>query len=159
MSINFVLKPRWVLEPFLSYRCLNKVVTKTRREKEYEKWHFCYRTLLRLAVFCVVFGQLYERCWSQRHWKRKPGSFSIFVVKLYGFCLSIIYIARRHHPYIESLPALWCIQCPFWSFQLQAPKFSCAHNIIHSWWRYISVLQFNPLPEVSVTETCKNCIL
>ena len=27
-----------------------------------------------------------------------------FVVKLYGFCLSIAYIARQRHPYIESLP-------------------------------------------------------
>ena len=34
--------------------------------------------------------------------------FSVFVVKLqaYGFCLSIAYIARRRHPYIESLPGL-----------------------------------------------------
>ena len=29
-----------------------------------------------------------------------------FVVKLYGFCLTIVYIARRRHPYIESLPTL-----------------------------------------------------
>ena len=29
------------------------------------------------------------------------------MVKLYGFCLSIAYIARRRHPYIESLPTLW----------------------------------------------------
>jgi len=28
-------------------------------------------------------------------------------VKLYGFYLSIAYIARRRHPYIESLPTLW----------------------------------------------------
>ena len=27
----------------------------------------------------------------------------MFVVKLYGFCLSIAYIARRRYPYIESL--------------------------------------------------------
>ena len=26
----------------------------------------------------------------------------MFVVKLYGFGLSIAYIVRRHHPYIES---------------------------------------------------------
>ena len=34
----------------------------------------------------------------------------MFVVKLYGFCLSIASIARRRHPYIESLPystTLW----------------------------------------------------
>ena len=29
------------------------------------------------------------------------------MVKLYGFCLSIAYIARQRHPYIESLPTLW----------------------------------------------------
>ena len=32
------------------------------------------------------------------------------MVKLYGFSLSIAYIARRRHPYIESLPTLW-----YWS--------------------------------------------
>ena len=32
------------------------------------------------------------------------------MVKLYGFCLSIAYIARRRHPYIESLPTLWQAQ-------------------------------------------------
>ena len=32
--------------------------------------------------------------------------FSVFVLKLYGFCLSIAYIACRCHPYIESLPTL-----------------------------------------------------
>ena len=31
---------------------------------------------------------------------------TISVEKLYGFCLSIAYIARQHHPYIESLPTL-----------------------------------------------------
>ena len=76
MSISFVLKSRWVLEPFSSYRCLTSGLNKERRRKkteEYEKWHFCYRTLLRLAVFRVAFGQLYESCWSQRHSKRNPG--------------------------------------------------------------------------------------
>ena len=29
------------------------------------------------------------------------------MVKLYGFCLTIAYIARPRHPYIESLPTLW----------------------------------------------------
>ena len=33
-----------------------------RKKKEDEKWHFCYRTLLRLAVFRVAFGHLYESC-------------------------------------------------------------------------------------------------
>ena len=32
------------------------------RKKEDEKWRFCYRTLLRLAVFRVVFGHLYVSC-------------------------------------------------------------------------------------------------
>ena len=30
----------------------------------------------------------------------------MFVLKLYGFCLSIAYIARRRHPYIQSLATL-----------------------------------------------------
>ena len=33
-------------------------------------------------------------------------AFSVFVVKLHGFYLSIAYIVRRPHPYIESLPTL-----------------------------------------------------
>ena len=32
------------------------------RKEEYEKWHFCYCTLLHLAVSRVAFGQLYESC-------------------------------------------------------------------------------------------------
>ena len=34
----------------------------------------------------------------------------MFVVKLYGFCLSIAYIVRQCHPYIESLPTLWLVE-------------------------------------------------
>ena len=33
-------------------------------------------------------------------------AFSVFVVELYGFCLSIEYYACLHHPYIESLSTL-----------------------------------------------------
>jgi len=33
-----------------------------RTKKEDENWHFHYRTLLRLAVFSVAFGHLYESC-------------------------------------------------------------------------------------------------
>ena len=76
MSIRFVLKSRWVLKLFLSYRRLTSGLNKERkkeRKKEYEKWYFCYRTLLRLAVFRVAFGHLYESCWSQRHSKRMSG--------------------------------------------------------------------------------------
>ena len=32
------------------------------RKKVGEKWHFRYRTLLRLAVFLVAFGQPYLSC-------------------------------------------------------------------------------------------------
>ena len=42
---------------------------------------------------------------KQEAWALKY-AFSMFVVKLYSFCLSIAYIGRRHHPYIESLPTL-----------------------------------------------------
>ena len=54
IRISFVLKLRWV--------CFKK--------KRRRKWHFCYRTLLRLAVFRVAFGHLCESCWSQRHAKQ-----------------------------------------------------------------------------------------
>ena len=90
-------------------RGLTRQAVEQRKKEEYEKWHFCYCTLLRLAVFRMVFEKLYQSCWSQRHSKRKPGclkAFSAFVVKLYAFCLSIACIARRRHPYIDSLPTL-----------------------------------------------------
>ena len=32
--------------------------------------------------------------------------FSMFVVKLHGFCLSIVYIAHGCHPYIQSIDSL-----------------------------------------------------
>ena len=38
-------------------------------------------------------------------------AFSVFVVKLYGICLSIAYIARGRHTYIESLPTLLICIC------------------------------------------------
>ena len=41
---------------------LDKWSEQRKNKKEYEKWHFCYHTLLRLAVFRVVFGHLYECC-------------------------------------------------------------------------------------------------
>ena len=99
MSINFVLKSRLALEPFLSYRCLSKVVTK---KDEYEKRHFYYRTLLRLAVFCVAFGQLYECYWSQRHWKRKPGSLN----ELLAYLWEIIRLLLKYCIYCASAPSL-----------------------------------------------------
>ena len=52
IRVSFMLKPRWVLEPVLSYGCW------TRRIR---KGHFCNRTLLCLAVFRM----------AQRHTKRK----------------------------------------------------------------------------------------
>ena len=42
---------------------MNKVVVtakKEERKKDDEKWHFRYRTLLRLAVFCVAVEHFYE---------------------------------------------------------------------------------------------------
>ena len=36
-------------------------------------------------------------------------------MKLYSICLTIAYIAHRHHPYIESLPTLWYSpDTPYW---------------------------------------------
>ena len=43
-----------MFEPFLSYRCMNESRNEERKKVD-EKWHFCYRTLLRLAVFRVTF--------------------------------------------------------------------------------------------------------
>ena len=44
------------------------------------------------------------------------------VQKLYGFCLSIAYIVRLCHPYIESLPTLWYVHkgifIAWWSIKL-----------------------------------------
>ena len=37
---------------------LDKWSERRKNKKEDEKWHFCYHTLLRLAVFRVVFGHL-----------------------------------------------------------------------------------------------------
>ena len=58
----FRAKIKVSLEPFSSYRRLTSGLNKERKKKEYEKWYFCYRTLLRLAVFRVAFGHLYESC-------------------------------------------------------------------------------------------------
>ena len=41
---------------------LDKWSEQRKSKKEYEKWHFCYHTPLRLAVFRVAFGHLYECC-------------------------------------------------------------------------------------------------
>ena len=59
-----------------------------------------------LAVFYEAFGQLYEsllitKALKAEAWVHKY-TFSMFVVILYGFCLSTAYIAHQHHPYMES---------------------------------------------------------
>ena len=41
---------------------LDKWSEQRKNKKEYEKWHFCYHTLLRLAVFRMAYGHLYECC-------------------------------------------------------------------------------------------------
>ena len=77
------------------------------RNEEDEKWHFCYRPLLRLAAFCVAFEHLCESCWSQRDLKRKTRCFWRICGEVIWRLLSTAYIARRRCPYIESLPTLW----------------------------------------------------
>ena len=57
----------------------------------------------------LVWVLLITKALKEEAWALKE-AFSVFVVKLYGFCLSIAYIARRRHPYIESLPTLWLIK-------------------------------------------------
>ena len=72
-----------------------------------------YRTLLRLAVFRVAFGQLYESRWSQRHSKRKFGRLNKLLAYFrwwYGFCLYCIYCASApslHREATDSLIASW----------------------------------------------------
>ena len=52
-------------------------------------------------AFSVAFGHsrvlLLTKALKEEAWVLKY-AFSMFVVKLYGFCLSIAYIARRRHP-------------------------------------------------------------
>ena len=55
ISISFVTKWQWVLDI---------VVEHSGKKKEWEKWHFRYRILLRLAAFHEALGHLYESCWS-----------------------------------------------------------------------------------------------
>ena len=43
-------------------------------------------------------------------------AFSVSVVKLYGFCSSIAYIVRWHHPYIESTDFLYISRISFFMF-------------------------------------------
>ena len=73
-----------------------------RKKKEYEKWYFCYRTLLRLAVFHVAFGHLYESCWSQRHSKRMSGLLN----KLLACCGEVIRLLLKYCIYCASAPSL-----------------------------------------------------
>ena len=96
MSISFMLKSRWVLEPFSSYRCLTSSL------KKRKNLHFRYRTLSRLAVFREAFGRLWvlliKEALQEEDWTLKK-VFSVFVAKFYDF----FNIARRRHPYIESV--------------------------------------------------------
>ena len=56
-----------------------------------------------LRVLLVV--KSLEDIWWALLWAKNA-----FLVEFHGFCLSIVYIARPHHPYIGSLPTLWwCI--------------------------------------------------
>ena len=65
--------------------------------------------LPRTFAFSVAFGKLIvlliTKALKNEGWVLKL-AFNIFVTKLYGFCLSIAYIARRRQPYIESLLTL-----------------------------------------------------
>ena len=79
---------------------------------EREKWHFRYCTLLCIAVFCEAFWAsvwvlMITKALKGEGWVLKQAFRSVFVEKLYGFSLSIAYIARLCHPYIESLLTLW----------------------------------------------------
>ena len=55
----------------------------------------------------LIWVLLIMKAVSMMKTRRLNKLFSVFVVKLYGFCLSIAYIAHWRHPYIESLPTLW----------------------------------------------------
>ena len=61
-----------------------------------------------IAHFCVKLSSAWPLAtyMSLADHKGTQEAFSAFVVKLYGFCLSITYIARRRHLYIEILSTL-----------------------------------------------------
>ena len=58
---------------------------------------FAFSCLLRgfwpLITVLLITKALKEEAWALKY------GFSVFMVKLYGFCLSIAYTARRRHPY------------------------------------------------------------
>ena len=51
----------------------------------------------------LIWVLLTTKALKEEAWALKK-AFSMFVVKLYSFSLSIAYIARRRHLYVESLP-------------------------------------------------------
>ena len=81
IRISFVLKWWWVLKTVFEISLLNIMVLT--KKKNMKNGTFATCTLLRLAVFCVAFGHLYESCWSQSHSKRKPGCLNKLLVHLW----------------------------------------------------------------------------
>ena len=53
-----------------------------------------------LGMYMTLIKALKDEVWALKR------AFSVFVVKFYGFGLSIAYIAHPHHPYIESVLTL-----------------------------------------------------
>ena len=64
----------------------------------------CYANtkLLRLAVFHVTFGHLYESCWSRRHSKRKPGRLNKPLACLWWSYMALL----KYCIYCVSAPSL-----------------------------------------------------
>ena len=69
---------------------------------------FGVRAWTEVEIRCIKGMHRLKLILSEKYsgFKRVKISLSVFVVKLYGFCSSIAYIARRNHPYIDSLPTL-----------------------------------------------------
>ena len=65
------------------------------------------------------------------------------MVKLYGFSLSVAYcIARRRHPYVESLPTLWYTANLVW---LMISTSVSAHLALITALRFTHAINTNPL--------------
>ena len=94
------MKVSSLLKPFARYRCWKN--WRLNEEASYEKWHFHDRTLLHLAVFRVIFGHLYQPCWSQRHSK---GAEPECLNKLLA-CLWWSYTAFKYCVYCALAPSL-----------------------------------------------------
>ena len=91
VSVSFVLN-------YIEYFELSLYEQSGRNE---DKMAIGYCTPVRLALFREAFGQQMSLADHKNTQRGTLGAFSVFVVKLCGFCLSIVYITHPCHPYID----------------------------------------------------------